>query len=137
MSIGHIFAQCSKNKLAKHCSESLDGYFYDGAVTEKIKLDTVPSIYDFEFIAFSGQDMKLIFCASEPYNVEVNIYNKPKTSKKREIIYSSTEDKNEIKIWQFNVARTERYFIEYFVPANNESSKKSICFSMIIGFKGD
>jgi hypothetical protein len=131
-----INAQCNKKKFSNSCSELLGEYYYDGSVSEKIDLDTIAKSYEIEFVAFSGQDLKLVFCSSELNAIHIKVFDKPKTSKKREIVYNSLEDKNETKSWEFKSSKVTRYFIEYIVPPREQLSKKSLCFSMIIGFKG-
>jgi len=129
-------AQCNKKKFSNSCSEMLGEYYYDGAVSEKIDLDTIVKSYEIEFVAFSGQELKLVFCSSEINAIEIKVFDKPKTSKKREIVYSSVEDKKDTKSWEFKSSKVTRYFIEYIVPSRQQLDKKNICFSMIIGFKG-
>lgn len=129
-----IQAQCNAKKMAKACKSNLKPYTYDGYGTAELTFNDKPHIVKMEFTAYAGEKYRLVFC-SEGYKekVNLNIYNAPEKSKRREKVYDTSQGIDDL-YWQFSPTKSGTYYIEIEVPPSVDGTTKTGCITMLIGF---
>ncbi len=130
---GNSFGQCKARDIMKGCKNDLKPFKYDAFVSNDINYTETAQLIEVEFGAMSGNEYRLVFCTSQlPIPVKITIYDKPKTNKKRKILYFDENSKDGF-LCAFTPPKTGNYYIEYSVPAAKDKTKG--CVVMIIGIK--
>jgi hypothetical protein len=134
--ISPVRAQCKAKAIVKKCKGDLSPFMYDAFVLTEIYYKPEKQIVEVEFTAMSGEDYKLVFCTSELHKpIGISIYDKPKTNKKRKVLYFDENSKDGY-LCTFKPEKTGTYYIEYAVPSDVTIGKpKSGCVVMLIGLK--
>jgi hypothetical protein len=127
-------AQCKAKELVKKWKGDLSPFGYDSFIVDDFQYSKEKQVLDMEFTALSGLDYKLIFCTNNiPQPLGITIYDKPKTDKKRKIIYFDESSKDGF-LCSFRAEKTGTYYIEYEVPIGNQMTMNTKgCVLMLIG----
>lgn len=130
------FAQCSSKNIVKENKNKLGEYKYDSYGLNEIVYGAQKEIIEVEFSCYAGLKYKIIFCiANLQQNIGITIYDKPKTSKKRSVLYFDESGKDSY-FANFSPSKTGTYYIEYEVPAATQPKDKGKgCVVMLIGTK--
>lgn len=129
-------AQSSLRHIVKEYKASLAPYEYDGYAYNKIEFDGSKTQHiEVEFSELAGQQHKLIFCTSGfEEQIRIKIYNKNKGFKKRNILYDSIVDGENIYM-PFEVTEKGNYYVDYEIPASIDKKNRSGYIVMLIGLK--
>jgi hypothetical protein len=132
-----VTAQCKAKELVKKWKGDLSPYQYDSFIVDDFQYKNEKQTLDMEFTALSGLDYKLIFCTNNiPQPLGITIYDKPKTDRKRKIVYFDESSKDGF-LCSFRADKTGTYYIEYEVPVANQMTLNTKgCVLMMIGITG-
>ena len=136
LSVNISFAQCKAKSLVKENKSKLGDYKYDSYALNEIIYGEKKEKIEIEFSCYAGLEYKIIFCTSKlTQNIGITIYDKPKTSKKRTVLYFDESGKDSY-FATFSPSKTGTYFIEYEVPpAAQPKDKSKGCVVILIGMK--
>jgi hypothetical protein len=135
--LGTLNAQCKAKELVKKWKGDLSPYGYDSFIVDDFQYKNEKQVLDMEFTCMGGLDYKLIFCTNNlPQPLGITIYDKPRTDKKRKIVYFDESSKDGF-LCSFRADKTGTYYIEYEVPVANQMSLNAKgCVLMLIGITG-
>jgi len=130
-----ILAQCKAKQIVKENKPTIAPFQYDSYALNEIIFDpSKPQVIEVEFTAFAGQQYKLVFSTSGfEEDMKLNIYDKNKRAKKRNLIYDSSNGIE--KHWTFQPTKAGTYYIDYEIPVSLTGQKKTGCVVMLIGYK--
>jgi len=121
-----------KSELLK---ELQPDFKYDSSTINKFILNSKAQVKEVKIFLFSGEKYKLLFnTAAMPSNFEINIYDKPKTDKKRKLLFS-VKDSEELNdhIFAFEPKKPQTMYINYILPKSDESVYG--CSVFLLGYK--
>ena len=129
--------EVDKAKLVADCRTKMDTYKYDSQKFTKINFTEKSQLLEVEVPVFVGEKYRIVFNTSAllPNNISINIYTKSKESEKRENIYSNKGVVSPTGEYVFDVPRVRKLFIDYEIPADSTSQKKSGYILMMVGYK--
>ncbi len=126
--------ECDPRGLKKAKSE-LAPFVYDGSKRDVLAYEKKENFYEIEVPLFIGEKYRFIFNTDQlPEPVRIEIYNKPKGKKRRELLFSNEETeatKNGLLIYE--PERSRNMYVNYTVPASEEEKKGCIIF--VAGYK--
>ena len=128
--------KCSSEELKKMTINQLGIYTYDTYKTFDFSFSLQKNLQEIEVPLYSWNSYNFIFNMKYlPADVNIDIYDKPYTSKKRTLIFSSKDNEKYGTLLAFNTKHSYRKLYVDFVtqPSNGEFSKG--CLLMVIGFK--
>lgn len=126
---------CNPTALKKMLGEMLGEEFIpDGLKLTKITYKPKPQKKLVEIPLYMGEYYKIIFYTAElPQDIDIDIYNKPESSKRRKLLFSSKESsKNNENTYVFETDRADNFYIEYSIPGTD--TIKSGCISFMLGY---
>ena len=123
---------CDMNATKAQLTPLIKPYVIDGFKLTKIMFKNKPQKKEVEIPLFYGESYRIVFLTNElPLDVDINIYNKANTARKRTLFYSS-KDAPKSDTLTFETDRAKEFFIEYDIPATD--TMKSGCVSFMIGY---
>lgn len=127
---------CDKKTLTASCKIRLEDYKYDSQKFTKINFKNKTQQLEVEVPIFIGEKYRLVFNTSAlPKGIVVNVYTKDKESKKRDAIYSTKDQKANVKEYVFDPPRARKMFVDYDVPADSTNQQLSGCVVFMVGYK--
>lgn len=125
---------CNAKELKEKASSALDPYKYDSSELTRISYKSKETVKEVEVPLFIGEKYRIVFeLEALPKHVEVQIYNKDKSTKNRKLLFSSKEF-GEKKEFHFEVSKTRHVYIDYVVPPTEEGSYSG-CAVFMVGYK--
>jgi hypothetical protein len=127
---------CDPMKLKKETQKELSPYKYDSSKLTKITYKNQPQFKEVEAELFIGEKYRIVInttCAGKP--IVVNIYNKDKEHSKRKLLYSSTQEPPDKKIFTYECSWTRRLYIDYEIPADSSNSNLTGSILLMVGYK--
>lgn len=128
---------CDQKEIKNRCKQKLDPYKYDNAKVTNITFKTKPQVKEIEVPLFIGEKYRFVFSRSGVnHNVGVNVYNKDKDAKNRELLFTSKDVSSDQKEFIFEpTKRTRTLYVSYEVPAVSADSASSGCVAFMLGYK--
>lgn len=125
---------CDKKTITANCKKKLKPYKYDSQKFTKVTLQNKLQLLEVEVPVFIGEKYRLIFNrATLPKSVMIRIFTKDKDSKKREPIYTSENETEDIIV--YDVPRVRKLFVDYDVPMADSSNLNATgCAFLMVGY---
>jgi hypothetical protein len=125
---------CNSKELKEKARRALEPYKYDSAELTRILYKSKETVKEVEVPLFIGEKYRIVFeLEALPKQVEVQIYNKDKSSKNRKLLFSSKEISDQ-KEFEFEVSKVRRIYVDYIVP-QTEAGSYSGCAVFMVGYK--
>lgn len=125
---------CNSKELKEKAKASLEPFKYDSAELTRITYKKKESVKEVEVPLFIGEKYRIVFeMEALPKQVEVQIYNKDKESKKRKLLFSS-KDMGDKKEFLFEISKIRHIYVDYIVPPTEEGSYNG-CAVFMVGYK--
>lgn len=129
-------ALCDQKTLKNRCKVMLGPYKYDSAKVTRISLQKRPQQFEVEVPVFIGEQYRLVFNnAQAPGNVTINVYNKPKDARKRELLFSTKDSSATDKEFIFDAPKARKLFVDYDIAPDSTNSKAKGCAVFMVGYK--
>ena len=126
---------CNAKELKEKAKVALEPYKYDSAELTRIIYKAKETVKEVEVPLFIGEKYRMVFeLEALPKQVEVQIYNKDKSSKKRKLLFSSKEIGAEKKEFVFEVSKVRQVYVDYVIPPT-EAGSYSGCAVFMVGYK--
>lgn len=127
--------ECDATALKAELKRELrPDYKYDSSKTTRITFKTKVQVKEIEVPVFMGEKYRFLFnTAGLPKDVDVKIYNKPSTNKKRKLLYS-LEPKEGEHIYMFEPEKSRKMYIDYTIPESSEPELKG-CLVFVLGYQ--
>lgn len=126
---------CDQKTLKNKCKTLLGDYKYDSAKMTKIVMQKKAQKIEVEVPVFIGEKYRLVFnMAQAPKGVTINIYNKDKEAKKRDLLFSSKDAKGDAKEFVFDAPRVKKMFVDYDVAPDSLNTKGKGCAVFMVGY---
>ena len=126
---------CNAKELKEKAKVVLEPYKYDSAELTRILYKTKETVKEVEVPLFIGEKYRMVFeLEALPKQVEVQIYNKDKSSKKRKLLFSSKDIGAEKKEFVFEVSKVRQVYVDYIIPPT-EAGSYSGCAVFMVGYK--
>ena len=121
-----------KSELLK---ELRPDFKYDSSTINKFSLNSEEQVKEVKIILFSGEKYKMLFnTAALPSNFKIEIYDKPRTDKKRKLLFSAKDSEElEDHIYSFEPKKPQTMYINYILPASEETVYG--CSVLLMGYK--
>lgn len=125
---------CDQKTLKSKCKTLLGPFTYDSAKMTKLTPQKKAQTVEVEVPVFIGEKYRLIFnMAQAPGRVIVNVYNKSKDAKKRELLFSTKDSSATDKEFIYDTPRLMKLFVDYEVPADTSAARG--CAVFMVGYK--
>ena len=126
---------CNAKELKEKAKVALEPYKYDSAELTRIIYKAKETVKEVEVPLFIGEKYRMVFeLEALPKQVEVQIYNKDKSSKKRKLLFSSKDIGAEKKEFVFEVSKVRQVYVDYVIPPT-EAGSYSGCAVFMVGYK--
>ena len=126
---------CNAKELKEKAKVALEPYKYDSAELTRILYKAKETVKEVEVPLFIGEKYRMVFeLEALPKQVEVQIYNKDKSSKKRKLLFSSKDIGAEKKEFVFEVSKVRQVYVDYVIPPT-EAGSYSGCAVFMVGYK--
>ena len=126
---------CNAKELKEKAKVALEPYKYDSAELTRILYKAKETVKEVEVPLFIGEKYRMVFeLEALPKQVEVQIYNKDKSSKKRKLLFSSKDIGAEKKEFVFEISKVRQVYVDYIIPPT-ESGSYSGCAVFMVGYK--
>jgi hypothetical protein len=128
---------CNPVELKKKCKSSLDPLTYDSAKLTRITFTKKPAKISTEVPLSLFGGYRIVFnTEGMPKKIGINVYNKDKESKKRELLFSNKDSLDNNTTLIFNPGKhTRKVYIDYDVPADSLNLKIKGCVYFVLGYK--
>lgn len=128
--------ECNSTELKKAARALLKPYKYDSAKLTKYTFKDQPQKLEVEVPLFIGEKYRFIF-NSQAMNqkIGISIYNKKNGSKKRELLFSNESIPDSQEQFMFEPGKGRKLFVNYDIPANQDSVVKKGCVLFLVGFE--
>ena len=127
---------CNIVELRKASKPLLTPYNYDSQLLKRITFKNPITLETEIPLSFFGEYRLVLNTDGMPVKVPINIYNKEKQAKKRELLWSNESYSETDKIMVYTPqARTRRVFVDIEVPADSLNQKTKGCIYMTLGYK--
>lgn len=122
----------AKNKAIKLLGE----YSYSSSKTSNFFFVNNEQIREIEVNLFEGEDYRFIFNNEYlPQTVEVRIYDKPKESKFRKMLFTSKDQPSQNSFIFEPSWKYKDIYINYVVPASESEEINKGCAVFVVGYK--
>jgi hypothetical protein len=129
-------AECDQKTIKNRCKTMLGQYKYDSAKVTKIALQKKAQQLEVEVPVFVGEKYRLVFNTSQaPGRVVINVYNKDKEAKKRDLLFSTRDSSASDKEFIFDAPRLRKMFVDYDIAPDTTNSKAKGCAVFMVGYK--
>jgi hypothetical protein len=128
---------CNPIDLKKKCAPSLDPFTYDSAKLSRITWQKKPIKMETEVpLSLFGSYRFVFNTEGMPKKIGINVYNKDKDSKKRDLLFSNADSLETNTTLIFDPKKhTRKIFINYDVPADTLNLKIKGCVYFVLGYK--
>ena len=128
---------CNAVEMKKKCKPFMDPFNYDSAKLTRITLTKKPVKISTEVPLSLFGKYRLVFNTSQmPKKIGINVYNKDKESKKRELLFSNKDSLETNTELIFNPEKnTRKVYVDYDVPADSLNLKIKGCLYFQLGYK--
>jgi hypothetical protein len=110
-------------------------YKYDSSNTSRFILESKMQGTEIEIPLYSTEKYRLLFNTSNlPVNVDIKIYNKKVGSKNRKLLYSSSDEETEGKIFTYEPVNQNKVYVDYILPGVEEKGITG-CIVFLLGYK--
>jgi hypothetical protein len=128
---------CDQKALKENAKAGLDPYKYDSGKLTRINYKKKEALKEIEVPVFIGEKYRFVFNSegiTRP--LVVSVYNKDKEAKNRKELFTFTASPSGPKIHSYEPdgAKT-KYYIDYTIPAVNDSMPAPECMVFMLGFK--
>ncbi len=125
---------CDTKSITASSKKKLKPFRYDSQKFTKIVYQDKLQLLEVEVPVFIGEKYRLVFNTSGlPKPVLIRIFTKDQYSKKREPIYTSANEKENIFV--FDAPRFRKLFVDYDVPvADSSSARTTGCVLLMVGY---
>lgn len=127
--------RCDQKELTDKGKTLLDPFQYDNSRLTQIDFKNKPQKITLDIPLFFGEEYRTVFTTVDlPQNAEINIYDKPANSKKRELLFSSKNSSG--TDFLFEIERSDKMIVEYDIPlVGSDSINKSACVLFMLGYR--
>jgi hypothetical protein len=126
---------CNSKDLKDKAKKQLDPFQYDNFELTRIMYKNKETFKEIEIPLFIGEKYRLVFeMEALPKKVLVEIYNKERENKKRKLLFSSKDIADDKTEFVYEVSKARRIYINYIIPAGDETAKSG-CALYMIGYK--
>jgi len=127
---------CDQKTLKNRCKVLLTPFKYDSAKMTPLSLQKKQQKVEIEVPVFIGEKYRLVFnMAQAPKGVVINIYNKDKEAKKRELLFSTKDSSKTDTEFIFDAPRVKKMYVDYDVATDSLNTKAKGCAVFMVGYK--
>lgn len=126
---------CDQKELVNKSKILIEPYQYDNSKLTQVEFKKDPQKITVEIPLFFGEEYRVVFTTVNlPQNSEINIYDKPAKSRKRELLYGTTS--NSGTEFLFELERADKMVIEYDIPpVGKDSIAQKACILFMMGYR--
>lgn len=129
-------ADCDQKTLKNRCKAMLGQFKYDSAKVTKIALQKKSQKLEVEVPVFVGEKYRLVFNTAQcPGKVTINVYNKDKEAKKRDLLFSTRDSSGSDREFIFDAPRVRKMYVDYDIAPDSTNSKAKGCAVFMVGYK--
>jgi hypothetical protein len=126
---------CNSKDLKDKAKKQLDPFNYDNFELTRINFRNKETFKEIEIPLFIGEKYRVVFeMEALPKQVMVEIYNRERENKKRKLLFTSKDIPADKTEFIYEVSKTRRIYINYIIPAGDETAKSG-CALYMIGYK--
>ena len=125
---------CNVEEALRTCKKELLPYSFQDRKTVTFTYGSMEQMKEYEVQLFNGEVYRFIFNRTYSPGVVIKVYNKPKSHKKRKLLYNSEEDKPE-DILVYHPQTIPYVYIDLIIPASDSGTKKEGCTTIMIGYE--
>lgn len=127
---------CDQKALKTRCKALLGPFKYDSAKMTPITMQKKQQKMEVEVPVFIGEKYRLVFnMAQAPKGVVINVYNKDKEAKKRELLFSTRDSSTTDTEFIFDAPRLKKMFVDYDIATDSLDTKVKGCAVFMVGYK--
>ena len=90
---------------------------------------------EIEIPLYASEKYRLLFNTKNlPVDVDIKIYNKKVGTKNRKLLYSSSEEKTDGKIFTYEPVNKNKIYVDYILPGIEEKGVTG-CVVFLLGYK--
>lgn len=125
---------CNKNSK-RNTKKELKPYNYGSMkVSSVFTSDEEDMVWEVNVPLFSGEEYRLVFNVEGiKDDIVIEIYDRPKSEKRRKLLYSSEAFGEEQDIYLFHPEKSQPIYVNYKV--NKTETVKEGCIMMMLGYK--
>ncbi|MGB0403460.1 MAG: hypothetical protein ACPGEG_05135 [Salibacteraceae bacterium] len=124
-------------EVKKKCKADLKPFHYYAFKITKITFSNESQFKEVEVPLFHDAEYRFVFNTEGLHqNVKIEIYDKPASYANRNMIYSGTSNERHFVFDPPKTATHNRVYIDYIVPANNNTDGKVIDKGCVIFYSG-
>lgn len=124
---------CKSKETRKTCKTRLDKYEYDASKSTRITFKNKKQEKEIEVPLFMGERYRFVFSTEGlPQDIGIEIYDKKKESKKRSLLFSNKDVKDQEFV--FEPEKSKKLYVNYIIPETSDHLKKG-CVVFVVGFK--
>ncbi len=127
---------CDTKTLKDNAKAALDPFKYDSGKVTRLYYKKKAQIKEMEVPVFVGEKYRIVFNTEGiTRDVSISVYSKDKDSKNRDALYNVKATPGEkIHIFEPKGAKF-KFYVDYDLPAVNDSLPPSECMVMMLGYK--
>lgn len=128
---------CNPVEMKKKTEPLMKPYTYDSAKLTRINLTKKPMMQETEVPLSLFGAYKLVFnTMAMPKKIGINIYNKDRESKKRELLFSNKDSlETNTDLIFMPEKHTRKVYVDYDIPADSLNLKIKGCVYFMLGYK--
>jgi hypothetical protein len=126
---------CNVEALTEKMQKELKPYVYDMSKLTHIGYKEKIWLKELEVPLFIGEKYRMVFNTEALTNqIVISIYNRPKDSKKRKLLFTTKDAPADKREFVFDYAMARQAFIDYEIPAG-DSTVSGGCLVFMLGYK--
>ena len=128
--------ECDVRVLKNGLLQNLKPDFkYDSSHTSRFILESKMQGTEIEIPLYASEKYRLLFNTKNlPVDVDIKIYNKKVGTKNRKLLYSSSEEKTDGKIFTYEPVNKNKIYVDYILPGIEEKGVTG-CVVFLLGYK--
>ena len=128
---------CDSAALKDQAKAKLDPYKYDSGKLTRINYKKKEQLKEIEIPVFVGESYRMVFNTTGITRaLKVSVFNKDKEAKNRKELYSFVASPSGEKLHTFDPeGRNFKFFVDYGIPATNDSLPAPECMVFMVGYK--
>lgn len=127
---------CDVKTMKENAKAALDPFNYDSGKVTRLYYKKKEQMKELEIPTFIGEKYRVVWNTEGiTRNVVISVYSKDKETKNRKALFTATAKPGE-KIYTFDPEGLKfKFYVDYDLPAVNDSLPPSECMVMMLGYK--
>lgn len=128
------YKQCDVEEALKACKRKLIPFSFQDRKTITFEYAAEKQMNEYEVQLFNGERYRIVFNSTYSPGVEFEVYDNPKSTKKRNLLYDSRNDEGEGGLSMYHPETVPYIYIDVIIPGS-KNQKQEGCATIMIGYE--